>query len=121
MNRSIATMPRKGQSDESKKQLIIEARDKEVITTNTYQSQREAIKKYEGKIQQLTVRLPKGTKTYIDSDGKEKVYSSSDVLNKYIQASKEFSSVNTMIKALIEEKIGKTLEEAILELEESLD
>lgn len=66
-----------------------------IKTTKTANSQRKAIKEYEKKIEQLTVRLPLGSR---------------DILNKYIAETNKYSSVNAMIKALLENEIGKTLD-----------
>ncbi len=86
-------MPKK--ADDSKKQLVIKAQEEQVLDTNTYASQRKAIKKYEGTVEQLTVRLPKGSRS---------------LLNDYIAKSNKYSSVNAMIKELLEKEIGKSLD-----------
>lgn len=93
MNRGVADMPKK--ADESKKQRVVRATQEQVIDTNTYNSQRKAIKKYESKIEQLTVRLPQGSR---------------DKLNEYIKNNNKYTSVNTMIKALLEKEIGSSLD-----------
>lgn len=82
-------------ADKSKKQLVIQATEEQVIDTNTYESQRKAIKKYESKVEQLTVRLPQGSRAK---------------LNEYVSKSDKFSSVNTMIKTLLENEIGQSLD-----------
>lgn len=93
MNRGVEDMPKT--TDESKKQLVIQATEEQVIDTNTYNSQRKAAKKYEGKIEQITVRLPQGSR---------------EQLNNYIASSNKYSSVNAMIKALLENEIGHSLD-----------
>lgn len=93
MNRGVVDMPKK--ADESKKQLVVQATQEQVIDTNTYNSQRKAIKKYESKIEQLTVRLPQGSR---------------EQLNEYIASNNKYSSVNAMIKALLENEIGHSLD-----------
>lgn len=93
MNRGLIDMPKK--ADESKKQLVVQAIQEQVIDTNTYNSQRKAIKKYESKIEQLTVRLPQGSR---------------EQLNEYIASNNKYSSVNAMIKALLENEIGHSLD-----------
>lgn len=93
MNRGLIDMPKK--ADESKKQLVVQATQEQVIDTNTYNSQRKAIKKYESKIEQLTVRLPQGSR---------------EQLNEYIASNNKYSSVNAMIKALLENEIGHSLD-----------
>lgn len=82
------------QVDTTKKQLVIEAREEQVINTNTYKTQRQASKKYETTIEQLTVRLPKGSKKQ---------------LTDYLESTNKYNSVNAMIKALIEKEIGHSL------------
>ena len=63
--------------------------------TKTINSQRKAMKEYEKKIEQLTVRLPQGSR---------------DKINKYVKSNDMFTSVNEMIKSLIEIEIGQALE-----------
>lgn len=92
MEGEVRYMPKS--ADESKKQLVIHATTEQVIDTNTYNSQRRAIKKYESKVEQLTVRLPQGSR---------------EQLNEYIKSNGKYSSVNAMIKALLENEIGHSL------------
>ena len=92
-SRGISIMPKK--ADDTKKKLIIKAQEAQVLDTNTYISQRKAIKKYEGTVEQLTVRLPKGSRS---------------LLNDYISKSNKYNSVNAMIKELLEKEIGKSLD-----------
>lgn len=91
--RGLSTMPKK--ADATKKQLVIKAQDEQVLDTNIYASQRRALKKYEGTVEQLTVRLPKGSRA---------------VLKDYLDNNNKYDSVNSMIKALLEKEIGKSLD-----------
>ena len=93
MNGVLSDMPK--QSDKTKKQLVIPATNEKIVDTNTYNSQRRAIKKYEGTIEQITVRLPKGSR---------------NKLNEYITRTGKYKSVNTMIKSLLETEIGFSLD-----------
>ena len=82
--------------DESKYQHEVTINGTTVIKeTKTINSRRKANRKYENKIEQLTVRLPQGSR---------------EELNKYVAESKKYSSVNTMIKALLEKEIGHSLD-----------
>ncbi len=92
-SRGLSTMPKK--ADSTKKQLVIKAQEEQVIETKTYTSQRKAIKKYEGTVEQLTVRLPKGSRA---------------ALKEYLDNNSKYDSVNSMIKALLEKEIGKSLD-----------
>ena len=65
-----------------------------MLDTNTYNTQRQASKKYESTIEQITVRLPKGSKKQ---------------LTEYLESTNKYDSVNAMIKALIEKEIGHSL------------
>ena len=71
-SRGLYTMPKK--ADDTKKQLVIKAQEEQILDTKTYASQRKAIKKYEGTVEQITVRLPKGSraalKDYLDNNNK---------------------------------------------------
>ena len=69
--------------------------DKIVKKTKTGNPQLEAVKKYEQKFEQLTVRLPKGSR---------------DKLQDYISGSDKYKSVNAMIKDLLEKEIKQTLD-----------
>lgn len=82
------------QADKTKKQLVIKSREAIVLDTNTYNTQRQASKKYESTIEQITVRLPKGSKKQ---------------LTEYLESTNKYDSVNAMIKALIEKEIGHSL------------
>lgn len=82
------------QADKTKKQLVIKSRKAIVLDTNTYNTQRQASKKYESTIEQITVRLPKGSKKQ---------------LTEYLESTNKYDSVNAMIKALIEKEIGHSL------------
>lgn len=100
MNGSVIDiMPRV--RNEENYQHEIESENLEVVdgkiqaTTKTINSQRKAIKKYESKVEQLTVRLPQGSR---------------EKLNDYIAKSDKYSSVNNMIKALLENEIGQSLD-----------
>ena len=89
-------MAKKGQIDESKYQHELTIDGTTIIRkTKTIHSRRKANKEYENKIEQLTVRLPQGSR---------------EELNKYVAESKKYSSVNTMIKALLEKEIGHSLD-----------
>lgn len=89
-------MAKKGQKDESKYQHELTIEGTTIVKkTKTINSQRKASKEYEKKVEQLTVRLPQGSR---------------DELNKYVAESKKYSSVNTMIKALLEKEIGHSLD-----------
>ena len=89
-------MAKKGQKDESKYQHELTIDGTTIIRkTKTINSRRTANKEYENKIEQLTVRLPQGSR---------------EELNKYVAESKKYSSVNTMIKALLEKEIGHSLD-----------
>ena len=82
--------------DESKYQHEVNIDGATIIKkTKTINCQRKAIKEYEKKIEQLTVRLPIGSR---------------DILKKYVKSNDMFTSVNEMIKALIEIEIGQALE-----------
>ena len=54
-----------------------------------------AAKEYENKLEQLTVRLPQGSRKK---------------LNDYVAESNKYSSVNAMIKELIEKEIKQKLD-----------
>ena len=89
-------MAKKGQKDESKYQHELTIDGTTIIRkTKTINSRRKPNKEYENKIEQLTVRLPQGSR---------------EELNKYVAESKKYSSVNTMIKALLEKEIGHSLD-----------
>lgn len=66
-----------------------------VKETKTSNAQRKANQEYDKKIDRFTVRLPQGSK---------------EKINKYVAKSNKYSSVNAMIKALLENEIGETLE-----------
>lgn len=80
--------------DVTDKGLMIE-NNKIVRTTKTINSQRKAAKEYENKLEQLTVRLPQGSRKK---------------LNDYVAESNKYSSVNAMIKELIEKEIKQKLD-----------
>ncbi len=69
--------------------------NKIVKATKTLNSQRRAIQNYEKKVEQLTVRLPQGSR---------------EKLNSYIANNSKYQSVNAMIKDLIENEIGESLD-----------
>lgn len=77
--------------DVSDKSLVIE-NDKIVKATKTGNWIRKASKKYESKLEQLTVRLPLGSR---------------EIINNYVASSKKYDSANAMIKALLEKEIGQ--------------
>ncbi len=77
--------------DVSDKSLVIES-DKIVKATKTGNWIRKASKKYESKLEQLTVRLPLGSR---------------EIINNYVASSKKYDSANAMIKALLEKEIGQ--------------
>ena len=82
--------------DESKYQHEINIYGTTVIKkTKTINSQRKANQKYDKKIDRFTFRLPQGSK---------------EKINKYVTESNKYSSVNAMIKALLENEIGETLD-----------
>lgn len=76
--------------DVSDKSLVIES-GKIVKTTKTANAQRRAAKEYETKVEQITVRLPQGSR---------------EIINNYVANSK-YDSANAMIKALLEKEIGQ--------------
>lgn len=89
-------MPRKKNDlnykhDVSDKSLVIES-GKIVKTTKTANAQRRAAKEYETKVEQITVRLPQGSR---------------EIINNYVANSKKYDSANAMIKALLEKEIGQ--------------
>lgn len=94
-------MAKKGQKDESKYQHQVTDDSLNIIDgtiirkTKTVNSRRKANKEYEKKIEQITVRLPQGSR---------------DKLNKYITESKKYTSVNAMMKELIENELGESLD-----------
>ena len=89
-------MAKKGQIDESKYQHEVTIDGTTVIKkTKTINSRRKANRKYEQKFEQVKVRLPQGSR---------------DILKKYVKSNDMFTSVNEMIKALIEIEIGQALE-----------
>lgn len=89
-------MAKKGQIDESKYQHEVTIDGTTVIKkTKTINSRRKANRKYEQKFEQVKVRLPQGSK---------------EKINKYVAETNKFSSVNAMLKALIENEIGETLD-----------
>ena len=82
--------------DESKYQHEVNINGTTVIKeTKTINSRRKANRKYEQKFEQVKVRLPQGSR---------------DKINKYVKSNDMFTSVNEMIKALIEIEIGQSLE-----------
>ena len=82
--------------DESKYQHEVTIDGTTVIKkTKTINSRRKANRKYEQKFEQVKVRLPQGSK---------------EKINKYVAESNKYSSVNAMLKALIENEIGETLD-----------
>ena len=82
--------------DESKYQHEVNINGTTVIKeTKTINSRRKANRKYEQKFEQVKVRLPQGSK---------------EKINKYVAESNKYSSVNAMLKALIENEIGETLD-----------
>ena len=82
--------------DESKYQHEVNIDGATIIKkTKTINSRRKANRKYEQKFEQVKVRLPQGSR---------------DKINKYIKSNDVFTSVNEMIKALIEIEIGQALE-----------
>ncbi len=96
MKSEVNTMPPKGSGNKELKQLVVEATEGFTKDTKTYKSQRVASANYEkNKIEQITVRLPKGSR---------------QVLQDYVDNSDKFKSVNAMIKALLEAEIGQTLD-----------
>ena len=87
-------MPRKRDEanykhDVSDKGLTIE-NNKIVKATKTANAQRRASKEYENKIEQLTVRLPQGSR---------------EAIKDYVAKSKTYDSVNSMIKDLLEKEM----------------
>lgn len=94
-------MAKKGQKDESKYQHQVTDDSLNIIDgtiirkTKTVNSRRKANKEYEKKIEQITVRLPQGSR---------------EKLNKYIVESKKYNSVNAMMKELIENELGESLD-----------
>lgn len=66
-----------------------------VKTTKTANSQRKAIKQYEQKFEQVKIRLPIGSR---------------DKIKKYVTKSNKYSSINAMLKSLIENEIGENLD-----------
>lgn len=80
--------------DVSDDSLAIE-NGKIVRRTKAINSHRKAAEKYEKKFEQLTVRLPQGSR---------------EILNDYVAKSDKYSSVNTMIKDLIEKEIKQKLD-----------
>ena len=77
--------------DVSDKSLIIES-GKIVKKTQTGNWTRKAAKTYESKLEQITVRLPKGSR---------------EIINNYVANSKKYDSANAMFKALLEKEIGQ--------------
>lgn len=75
-------------------QLVIPAREEQIIQTDRYNSKRESVKKYLENFEQITFRLPKGSK---------------DILKDYVKRSGKYESVNAMIKDLLEKEIGQEL------------
>ena len=89
-------MAKKAQIDKSKYQHEVTINGTTVIKeTKTSNAQRKANQEYDKKIDRFTVRLPQGSK---------------EKINKYVTKSNKYSSVNEMIKALIEIEIGQALE-----------
>lgn len=94
-------MAKKGQIDHNKyhHEIIddsLDIVDNTIIRkTKTRNSQRKAIKEYEQKFEQVKIRLPKGSR---------------DKINQYIAESNKYTSVNAMLKSLIENEIGQTLD-----------
>lgn len=80
--------------DVTDKGLVIE-NNKIIKTTKTINSQRKAAKEYENKLEQLTVRLPQGSR---------------QKLNDYVAESNKYNSVNAMIKDLLEKEIKQKLD-----------
>lgn len=96
MKDEVNNMPAKGSGDKALKQLVVESTEGYTKDTDTYISQRVASANYEkNKIEQITVRLPKGSR---------------QILQDYIDNSGKFKSVNAMIKSLLEAEIGQTLD-----------
>lgn len=88
--------------DPKNKELHIAAREEQTIETNTYQSRRNAMKKYEEeKIEQITVRVPKGTRSLISS------YVEAHAKDHPEWTSKGKGSVNAFITDLINREINK--------------
>lgn len=84
------------QIDESKYQHEVTIEGTTIVKkTKTRNSQRKAIKEYEQKFEQVKIRLPQGSR---------------DKINKYLSESKKYASVNAMLKALIENEIGHSLD-----------
>ena len=89
-------MAKKAQIDKSKYQHEVTINGTTVIKeTKTSNAQRKANQEYDKKIDRFTFRLPQGSK---------------EKINKYVTKSNKYSSVNEMIKALIEIEIGQALE-----------
>lgn len=100
MNRSVTDTMARTRNEGNYKHIIKDDKleivgDKIQATTKTINSQRKAMANYEKKVEQLTVRLPQGSR------GK---------LNDYIASSDKYSSVNNMIKSLLENEIGQSLD-----------
>lgn len=92
-------MPRKKNElnykhDVTDNSLVIEG-GKIVKATKTGNWIRKASKKYESKLEQITVRLPQGSR---------------EIINNYVASSTEYESANAMIKALLEKEIGHKFE-----------
>lgn len=77
--------------DVSLRQHIVKATEEQVVETKAYNSQRRAMKEREKKFEQITVRLPKGSR---------------EQLNNYVSNSSKYSSVNSMILELLENELG---------------
>ena len=89
-------MAKKAQIGKSKYQHEVTINGTTVIKeTKTSNAQRKANQEYDKKIDRFTVRLPQGSK---------------EKINKYVTESNKYSSVNAMIKALLENEIGETLD-----------
>lgn len=88
--------------DPKYKELHIEAREEQIIDTNTYQSRRNAMKKYEEeRVEQLTVRVPKGTRSLISK------YVEDHIEDHPEWTAKGKASVNAFIVDLINKEIEK--------------
>lgn len=100
MNRSVTDTMARTRNEDNYKHTIEDDKleivgDKIQATTKTINSQRKAMANYEKKVEQLTVRLPQGSR---------------EKLNDYIASSDKYSSVNNMIKSLLENEIGQSLD-----------
>jgi hypothetical protein len=113
MNGVFSDMPK--QSDRTKKQLVIPATDEKIVDTNTYNSQRRAIRKYTDKIQdqkeQLKIWLPKGSSKVISDYVNAKALDDPTDTNYSTYTGKYWKpSTTAFIRYLIERELGLSLE-----------